>query len=153
MVAATKEGTGSGMSPIRVTWGPHQDSGRISSGLHSQNEDRFPLSPLQTSVFVLLVSYLILAPDRSLLIFPADFLLSFSGLTLHLVAACFQSNSFLPRGFRFLVTQDRVAGQLPKQGRDVGIQTPCAADKESTIPGGHIEWAQISFNREVISEL
>lgn len=153
MVAATKEGTGSGTSPIRVTWGPHQDSGRISSGLRPQNEDRFPLSPLQASVFILLVSYLLLAPDHSLLIFPAHFLLFFSGLTLHLVATCFQSNPFLPHGFRFLVTRDRVAGQLPEQGRVVGIQTPCAAEEESTIPRGHVEWAQISFNREVISEL
>lgn len=110
-------------------------AGEFLLGYSPQSEDRFLFSPLQTSVFILLVSYLLLAPDCSLLICPADFLLSFSGLILHLVATCFQPNPFLPRGFRFLVTWGPVAGQLPEQGRDIGIQTPCAADEESTTPG------------------
>lgn len=89
-------------------------------------------------VLIGLVSYLLLAPGRSLLICPADFLLSFLGLALHLEATCFLSNPSLPCGFRFLVTLVRVAGQLPEQGRNgrrAGIQNPCAANEEHTAHG------------------
>lgn len=141
---------------------PCSQSGRISSGLQVLGTLIQFFGCVSTLLFIviLLMSSLLLSPESSLFIYPADFLLYFLGLILHRETMCFYQTHlcFMASGFCKQVsgypTPD--AWLTSRVGQQCSTEQRFKHSVQQTRKiqsMGNSEQGQFSLNPEVISEL